>query len=137
MAEIKSALLFGVTIHFNPHQADVSESLISQWEWGGGKFAPQRKLAILAIFLHSMQQKWDEGTLGRLRLTLIGSRTTLVLQWALPWPYNTPNRALHKLAIFLNSMQQKWDQGTLGTQRSNLIWSRTRLSPSMDPAMAL
>ena len=41
------------------------------------KFAPQRKLAILAIFLHSMQQKWDQGTLGRQRLTLIGSRTRL------------------------------------------------------------
>ena len=41
----------------------------------GGKYAPQRKLAILAIFLHSLQQKWDEGTLGRQRSTLIGSRT--------------------------------------------------------------
>ena len=49
---------------FNPHQADVSESLI-------------RKLAILAIFLHSMQQKGDQGTLGRQTLTLIGSRNRL------------------------------------------------------------
>ena len=56
-----------------PHQADVSESLIR----GGGKSAPQRKLAISAIFLHSMQQKWDQGTLGRQRSTLIGSRTCL------------------------------------------------------------
>ena len=32
---------------------------------------------ILAIFLHFMQQKWDQGTLGTQRLTLIGSRTRL------------------------------------------------------------
>ena len=34
-------------------------------------------LYILAIFLHSMQQKWDQGTLGTQRLTLIGPRTRL------------------------------------------------------------
>ena len=43
----------------NPHQTDVSESLIRR---GGGKYAPQRKWPILAIFLHSMQQKWDQVT---------------------------------------------------------------------------
>ena len=59
----------------NPHQADVSESLIR--EGGGGKYAHQRKLAIYAIFLHSMQQKLDQGTLGTQRSTLIGSRTRL------------------------------------------------------------
>ena len=61
--------------YFNPHQADVSESLIRPG--GGGKYVPKRKLAILAIFLHCMQQKWDQGTLGRQRSTLIGSRTRL------------------------------------------------------------
>ena len=35
-------------------------------------------LYILAIFLHSMQQKWDQGNLGTQRTTLIGSRTRLV-----------------------------------------------------------
>ena len=37
---------------------------------------PQKE-NILAIFLHSMQQKWDQGTLGTQRLTLIGPRTRL------------------------------------------------------------
>ena len=36
-----------------------------------------RKSAILAIFLHYMQQKWDQWTLTKQRLTLIGSRTRL------------------------------------------------------------
>ena len=46
----------------------------------GGKFAKQRKLAIvaivaiLAIFFHFMQPKWDQGTQ---RSTLIRSRTHL------------------------------------------------------------
>ena len=61
-------------LYFNPHQTDVSESLIRR---GGGKYAPQRKWPILAIFLHSMQQKWDQVTQGRQMLTLIGSRTRL------------------------------------------------------------
>ena len=33
----------------------------------------------LAIFLHSMQQKWDQGNLGTQRSTLIGSRARLGL----------------------------------------------------------
>ena len=32
-------------------------------------------LYVMALLLHSMQQKWDQGTLGTQRLTLIGSRT--------------------------------------------------------------
>ena len=32
---------------------------------------------ILAIFLHSKQQKWDQGTMGKQRSTRIGSRTRL------------------------------------------------------------
>ena len=34
-------------------------------------------LYTMAIFLHSMQQKWDQGTLGTQRSTPIGSRTRL------------------------------------------------------------
>ena len=36
-----------------------------KWKW------------LLAIFLHSLQHKWDQRTLGRQRSTLIGSRTHL------------------------------------------------------------
>ena len=62
-------------ITFNPHQADVSESLIRRG--GGGKSAPQRKLAISAIFLHSKQQKPYQGTLRTQEPTPIGSETSL------------------------------------------------------------
>ena len=34
-------------------------------------------LCILAIFSHSTQQKWDQGTLRTQRLTLIGPKTCL------------------------------------------------------------
>ena len=53
----------------------------------GGKFAPQKILAILAIFLHSIQQELDQGTLGTQRLTLIGS-------WTHPGPSINPAMAL-------------------------------------------
>ena len=44
---------------------------------------------LLAIFSHSMQQKWDQGTLGRQRSTSLGPGPAFVLQWTQPWPYNT------------------------------------------------
>ena len=96
-------------------------------------------LCLLAILLHYMQEKLDQGTLEKQRSTLIGSRTHLgpSIQWTLSWHYHTPDMVLYILAIFLHSMQQKWDEGTLGTQRTTLIASSTRLGPSMDPAMAL
>ena len=92
---------------------------------------------ILAIFLHSMQQKWDQGTLGTQRSTLIGSRTHLgpSMDPAMALKY-TQHGPLY-IGYILHSMQQKWDHWTLGTQRSPLIGYRTRLGPSMDPAMAL
>ena len=38
---------------------------------------PNMALYILAIFLHSMQQKWDQGTLGTQRSAPMGSRTLI------------------------------------------------------------
>ena len=67
----------------------------------GGKFAPQKILAILAIFLHSIQQKLDQGTLGTQRLTLIGSRTHLGPSMDPAIALQYPNMALYILAIFL------------------------------------
>ena len=91
----------------------------------------------IGYILHSMQQKWDHGTLGTQRSPFIGYRTRLGASMDHDMALNTPNMALYILAIFLHSMQQKRDQGTLGTQRSTLIVSRTHLGPSMVPAMAL
>ena len=57
----------------NPHQADVSESFITGW----GEYAQQKKLAILAGFLHSRHQKSYQGTLclGTQELNPTGSMT--------------------------------------------------------------
>ena len=52
-------------------------------------------LYIIATFLHSMQQKWDQGTLGTQSSTLIGSRTRLGPSMDPALPFNTPNMALY------------------------------------------
>ena len=52
-------------------------AMVLQWTLPWPYNTPNLALYILAIFLHSMQQKWDQGTLGRQRLTLIRSRTRL------------------------------------------------------------
>ena len=51
--------------------------MVLQWTLPLAFNTPDMALYILAIFLHSMQQKWDQGTLGTQRSTLIGSRTRL------------------------------------------------------------
>ena len=59
-------ILNGYEIHnedfdsLNPHPANVGESLILR---GRGKYAPQGKLAIFAVILHSRQQKTYQWTL--------------------------------------------------------------------------
>ena len=52
-------------------------ALVLQWTLPWPYNTPNMALYILAIFLHSMQQKWDQGPLGTQRSTLIGSRTRL------------------------------------------------------------
>ena len=51
--------------------------MVLQWTLPWPYNAPNMALYILAIFLHSMQQKWVQGTQGTHRSTLIGSRTHL------------------------------------------------------------
>ena len=52
-------------------------SLVIQWTLPWPYNTPDMILYIWAIFLHSMQQKSDQGTLGTHGLTPIGSRTRL------------------------------------------------------------
>merc|ERR1711942_592043 len=52
-------------------------ALVLQWTLPWPCNTPNMALYILAIFLHSMQQKWDQGTLGTQSSTLIGSKTRL------------------------------------------------------------
>ena len=51
--------------------------MVLQWTLPWPYNTANLALYILAIFLHYMQQKWDQGTLGTQRSTLIGSRTHL------------------------------------------------------------
>ena len=70
-------------------------TLVLQWTLPWPYNTPNMALYILPIFLHSMQQKSDQETLGRHRgqpSLVLGP--PLVLQWTLPWPYNTPDLAL-------------------------------------------
>ena len=52
-------------------------TLVLQWTLTWPYNTPNMALFILAIFLHSMRQKWDQWTLGTQRSTLIGSRTPI------------------------------------------------------------
>ena len=52
-------------------------AMVLQWTLPWPYSTPNLALCILAIFLHSIQQKWDQVTQGRQMLTLIGSRTRL------------------------------------------------------------
>ena len=67
-----------------------------------------------------MQQKWDQGTLGRQRSTLIGSRTRLgpSMDLAMALQY-TKHDALY-IGYILHSMQQKWDRLRLDTRGQRL-----------------
>ena len=84
-----------------------------------------------------MQQKWDQGTLGRRRLTLIGSRTRLGPSMdpamAQQYTWHGPLYMGYIFAFYATKMGSK----DFGETKVNLIGSRTHLRPSMDPTMAL
>ena len=82
----------GLWGHKGPPSLGQGPALVLQWTRPWSYNTPNMALYILALFLHSMQKKyvcwriktfsissmqpkWDQGTLGRQRLTLIGSRT--------------------------------------------------------------
>ena len=52
-------------------------ALVLQWTLPWPYNTPDMALYIVAMFLHSMQQKLVQGTLGTQRLTPIGTRTRL------------------------------------------------------------
>ena len=135
---INTKKLFGFDLstvaYFNPNQAGVSESLIRQ---GGGQICPTKEIGYIGYIFAFYATKLDQGTLGRQRLTLIGSRTHLGPSMDPAMALKYTQHGPFYIGYILHSMQQKWDQGTRGTQRSTLIGSRTRPVPSMDPAMAL
>ena len=67
----------GLWGHKGPPSLGQGPALVLQWTRPWSYNTPNMALYILALFLHSMQQKWDQGTLGTQRSTLIGSRTRL------------------------------------------------------------
>ena len=67
----------GLWGHKGPPSLGPGPALVLQWTLPWPYNTPNMALYVLAIFLHSMQQNWDQGTLGTQRSTLIGSRTRL------------------------------------------------------------
>ena len=90
-----------------PPSLGLGPGLVLQWTLSRPYNTPDMALYILATFLHSMQQKWYQGTLRIQRATLIGSRTRLGPSMDPAWPYNTPIMALYILAIVLYFMQKR------------------------------
>ena len=89
-------------------------ALVPQWTLQGPYNTPNMVLYILAIFLHSMQQKWDQGTLETQRSTHIGSRNPL-------GPSMDPTTALQ---YTLSDPSGFWDVSLV---RPGLDWTQTRL----------
>ena len=67
----------GLWVHKGWPSFGLEPALVLQWTLPWPYNIPDMALYILAIFLHSIPQKWDQGTLGTHRLTPIGSRTRL------------------------------------------------------------
>merc|ERR1712102_197517 len=63
--------------HKGPPSLGLGPALVLQRTLPWAYNTPNMALYILAIFLHSMQQKLDQWTLGTQMSTLIGSRTCL------------------------------------------------------------
>ena len=64
-------------------------------------------LYILVMFLHSIHQKWDQGTLGTQRTTLIGPKPLLAPSMDPDIALQYTQHALYILPIFLHSIQEK------------------------------
>ena len=67
----------GTLGHKGPPSLGLGTALILQWTLAWLYNTPNMALYILAIFLHYLQQKGDQGTLGTQMSTLLGSRTRL------------------------------------------------------------
>ena len=65
----------GLWGHKGPPSLGLGPALVLQWTLPWPYNTHDMVLYIWAILLHSMQQKWDQRTLGTRRSTLIGSRT--------------------------------------------------------------
>ena len=102
-------------------------ALVLQWTLPWPSNTPNMALHILAIFVHSMQQKWAQEILGTQR-SFNGPchGPTVNLTWPfLYWLY---------FCIICNKL---WIMGLWGHKRLNLIGFRVHRGPSMDPAIAL
>ena len=65
----------GLWGHKGPPSLGLGLAVVLQWTLPWPYNTPNMALYIVAIFLHSMPQIWDQVTQGRQRLTPIGSRT--------------------------------------------------------------
>ena len=106
--------------HKGPPLLGQGPALVLQWTLPWPYNTLNMALYVLAIFLHAMQQKWDQGTLGTQRSTLIGSRTRL-------GPSMDPAMAL----------QYTWHgplyMGYIFAFYATKIWSRDSGNTKVDP----
>ena len=112
-------------------------ALVLQWTLPWPYNTPNMALYILAIVLHSMQQKWDQGTLGTQSSTLIGSRTRLGPSMGPAMALQYTKHGLLYFGYILHYMQQKWDHGTLGVFRAMLGVLRTMAGSIEGPRRVL
>ena len=84
----------GLCGHKVPPSLSLGPALVLQWTLPCSYKTPDMALYILALYFHSIQQKWDQGSLGTQRTTLIGSRTHL-------GPSMDPVMALHAVAVWV------------------------------------
>ena len=91
-----------------------------------------------------MHQKWDQGTLGTQRSTLIGSRTRLGPSIDPAWPFNTPNMLQKPSYLSLNILlpcnsnngactpphhaSTLWTGGNMGLMDMSLITGDTNIN---------
>ena len=84
----------GLWAHKGRPTLGLRPALVLKWTLPWPYNTPNMAIYILAVFLHSLQQKWDQGMLGTQRSTLIGSRTPLGPSMDPAWLFNTSNMAL-------------------------------------------
>ena len=95
----KTGIGWAFSAPLNPHQAQVSESLIM---WGGANLPHKGNWLYWLYFCILCNKNGIKGLWGLKGLPSLVLGPALVLQWTLPLPYNTPDLA------FLESETSAW-----------------------------
>ena len=122
----------GLWGHKGPPLLGLGPLLVLQWTLPWPYNTPNMVIYIFAIFLHSMQQKRDQGTLGIQRSILFCSSFRLDPSMdpamALQYTKHGPLYIGYIFVFYATNMGSRESGDTL----VDPIGSRTRLGPSMD-----